>query len=653
MSSVWIILAAAATLAMSGVPACLCSPRFLAGQRLTVALMVMGSLLGLCGLVMAGQEAVPPSLCVAWFLPWGQFSVTVDSLSVVFLIPVFVTPALGSIYGLGYWKQAEHLRNGRWLGLFYGLLAGAIALLFIARDGMVFLMAWEVMALSAYFVLVTEQHISEVRRVGWIYLIATHIGTLILFAMFATWRHATGSFALQSAVLSEALAGTIFVLALVGFGFKAGLFPLHFWLPGAHANAPSHVSAIMSGVLLKAGVYGLVRMSSLMPHPPLWWGGVLLAAGAVTGLLGICFALSQRDFKRLLAYSSVENIGIITMGLGLALLGRSQVRWDWVLLGMAAALLHMWNHSLFKSLLFLNAGAILHATHTRQMDQLGGLAKRMPMTMTLFAVGAVAICGLPPLNGFVSEWLLYVGLFSTLTAGAASGFALAATVAVVLAVIGALALACFVKFFGLPRTSVGDHAQDPPASMVAPMAILAGCCAVLGLLPLIAAPLLEGAARSWASLPETTPLSIEALAPLRWITVLGLALIILAGVMFLGLKWLVARGVIARAGTWDCGYAQPTARMQYTGSSFTQMLTGPLWWVLWPRRVLPAIKGVFASASRFETQTPDVVLDRGLSPAAEAVLRLLPWARHIQQGSIHLYLLYVVLTVVFLFLLGS
>lgn len=658
MSSVWMILAAAATLAMSGLPASLCSPRFLAGQRLTVVLMVMGSLLGLTGLVMAGQEAVSPSLCVAWFLPWGQFSVTVDSLSVVFLIPVFVTPALGSIYGLGYWKQSEHMRNGRWLGLFYGLLAGAIALLFIARDGMLFLIAWEVMALSAYFVLVTEQHLSEVRRVGWIYLIATHIGTLILFAMFATWRHATGSFALESAVLGEAMAGTIFVLSLVGFGFKAGLFPMHFWLPGAHANAPSHVSAIMSGVLLKAGVYGLVRMSSLMPHPPLWWGGVLLAAGAVTGLAGICFALSQRDFKRLLAYSSVENIGIITMGLGLALLGRSQDRWDWVLLGMAAALLHVWNHSLFKSLLFLNAGAILHATHTRQMDQLGGLAKRMPMTMTLFAVGAVAICGLPPLNGFVSEWLLYVGLLSTLTAGAAPGFALAATVAVVLAVIGALAVACFVKFIGvvflgLPRTSAGAHAQDPPASMIAPMAILAGCCAIVGLLPLIAAPLLEAATRSWANLAKTTPLSIEAIAPLRWITLLGLALIILAAATFLGLKWLIARGVIGRAGTWDCGYAQPAAQMQYTGSSFTQMLTDSLRWALWPRRLLPVISGVFASVSRFDMQTPDLVLDRGLSPAAEAVLRLLPWARRIQQGSVHLYLLYVVLTVVFLFLLGS
>lgn len=657
MSSVWMVLAAICVLGLSGVPACLLSRRSLAGQRLATLLMIVGSVLGLAGLGVAFREATPPSLQLAWFLPWGQFAVTIDSISVIFLAPVFVVPALGSLYGLGYWKQSEHPENGRWLGLFWGLLTGAIALLFIARDGMLFLMAWEVMAMAAYFALVTEQDVAEVRQVGWIYLIATHIGTLVLFAMFAMWRHATGSFALELAqAIPPQVAGMIFVLALIGFGFKAGLIPMHFWLPGAHANAPSHLSAIMSGIMLKAGVYGLVRMSGLLPNPALWWGGSLLALGAVTGLLGIVFALSQHDFKRLLAYSSVENIGIIAMGLGLALLGRVQGQPDWILLGLAGALLHVWNHSLFKSLLFFNVGAILHATHTRQMDQLGGLGKRMPMTMGLFAVGAIAICALPPLNGFASEWLLYVGLFRTLGTGGETGFPAATLAAVALAMIGALAVACFVKLFGMvflgeARTDAGNHAHDPSASMIAPMVVLVTCCAGIGLLPLAAAPLLEAATHTWASLPTASPLSINTLAPLRWITISGLILLAVAGAVFLGLKWLVRRRGISRAGTWDCGYSQPAARMQYTGSSFTEMLVDPLWWLFWPRRLRPVLTGLFPSASLFKTETPDLVLDRGISPAAAGVVRLLPWVRRFQQGSVHLYLFYVLLTVVFLFLL--
>ena len=384
--------------------------------------------MGLCGVVMSLMSATVPTLRLPWFLPWGQFSVTIDSISILFLVPVFVVPAMGSIYGLGYWKQSEHPSNGHQLGLFYGLLAGSMAVVCIARDAALFLIAWEVMAIAAYFAATVDDDNPEVCRAGWVYLVATHVGTLCLIAMFALWRHATGSFALEAVEgMSAGYAGTIFVLALIGFGFKAGFIPLHVWLPGAHANAPSHVSAVMSGVMLKMGIYGIFRMTSLLPSTGWWWGGALLAIGAVTGIAGIAFAIGQNDLKRLLAYSSIENIGIITIGLGLAMFGRSHNRVDLVMLGVGGAMLHMWNHALFKSLLFFNAGAIIHAAHTRDMDQLGGLAKRMPRVMLLFAVGAVSICALPPLNGFVSEWLLYVGLFRTL-AGGGAGFAAAALV---------------------------------------------------------------------------------------------------------------------------------------------------------------------------------------------------------------------------------
>jgi len=294
--SVWMMLAAIAALGLSGLPACLFSCRWAAGQKLTTLLMLLGSGLGLSGVVMSLNEPTTASVGSAWFLPWGRFAVAIDPLSVVFLLPVFVVPVLGSIYGLGYWNQSEHSSNGRRLGLFYGLLAGGMALVTIARDGVLFLIAWEIMAIAAYFAATAEDDNPEVRRAGWVYLIATHIGTLCLIAMFALWNQATGSFALSPTQgMSSELAGALFVLAVIGFGFKAGLMPLHVWLPGAHANAPSHVSAVMSGVMLKMGVYGIVRMTALLPAPEMWWGGVLLAVGAVTGIAGIAFAIGQHD----------------------------------------------------------------------------------------------------------------------------------------------------------------------------------------------------------------------------------------------------------------------------------------------------------------------------------------------------------------------
>jgi len=663
MLSLWLVLGAIGLLCLSGLPACLLSFRSAMGQRLAVSLVVLGSLLGLGGVAAAYGEATPPTLHVPWFLPWGEFAVTLDSLSMVFLLPVFVVPALGAIYGLGYWKQAEHPDNGRRLGLFFGLLAGSMALVVIARDGVLFLMAWEAMALAAYFAATVEERDPEVRRAGWVYLIATHVGTLCLIAMFALWRNATGSLALSSGVaMSPAVGGTLFVLALIGFGFKAGLMPLHVWLPGAHANAPSHVSAVMSGVMLKMGVYGIVRMTALLPAPEAWWGGVLLGVGACTGIAGIAFAIGQQDIKRLLAYSSVENIGIIAMGLGLALLGRSQGRPDWVVLGLGSALLHVWNHACFKSLLFLIAGAVIHATGTREMDRLGGLAKRMPRAAILFVVGAVAICALPPLNGFVSEWLLYIGLFRTLDrggGGASGALAAAAMASVGLALIGALAVACFVKLFGTvflgaPRSDAVRHAHDPHAAMILPMIALALGCVGLGVLPMLAVGLLERAAGTWAAVPAggMGAMSLAELAPLNWICYMGLGLLALLGVLMLVQKALSRGRALGKAGTWDCGYARPTARMQYTGSSLGQMLVGLFAFVTWPRRQEPQIAGPLATKSRFQSIMPDTVLDRLVIPVFDLAGLYLPRLRVLQQGQTQIYVLYILVTVIFLFLLG-
>ncbi len=659
MSATWNILAAIVLLSFSGVPACLMPRRSAAGQRIATLLMVAGSLLGLSGVAASLGGANSPLVQVPWGLPCGRFAVMVDPLSALFLGLVFVVPALGSVYGLDYWRQSQHPATSRRLGLFYGLLAGSMAMVLVARDGVLFLVAWEVMAIAAYFAATVEDDDPAVRRAGWIYLVATHAGTMCLIAMFALWRHATGSFGLEPAqAMPVAVAGTLFVLAVTGFGFKAGLMPLHVWLPGAHAAAPSHVSAVMSGVMLKMGVYGIMRMTALLPVAPVWWGGLLLTAGAVTGVAGIAFAIGQQDLKRLLAYSSIENIGIITMGLGLALIGRSLGRPDWVALGMGAALLHVWNHGLFKPLLFLGAGAILHSTHTRELDRLGGMGARMPVVMVFFVIGAVAICGLPPLNGFVGEWLLYLGLFRTLGQGAEAGFPAAAAVAVALAMIGAMAVACFVKligtvFLGTARSDAVDRAQDPPPSMVAPMLALAGACVFLGLFPSFAIPAVENATRTWAALANSASISIAAIAPLGWISALGLALVALVGIFALISRIAFPTDTTARAVTWDCGYARPSKRMQYSGSSLGKSLVDLFAALLRPTSHQPVIHGLFPNSATFKSVVTDTVLDGMVLPLFRSAGRFLPRFRVLQQAQVQTYVLYVVAIVIVLLGVGA
>jgi hydrogenase-4 component B len=663
MNTLLLLLIAIALMLLSGLPGCLLPARSAAGQRLAAALLLAGSLLGLIAVSLSFATPHALTLTLPWGLPLSRFAVGLDALSAVFLLPVFVVPACGAVYGLGYWKQAEHPANARRLNLAYGVLAGAMALVVIARDGLLFLIAWEVMALAAYFAATAEDDRPEVRRAGWVYLIATHAGTLCLFALFALWRHATGSFALEPAAgLPAAMASTLFVLALTGFGFKAGLMPLHIWLPGAHANAPSHVSAVMSGVMLKMGVYGLVRLTALLPAGEVWWGATLLAAGACSSVAGIAYAIGQRDLKRLLAYSSIENIGIIAMGLGLALLGRptggSAGHPEWVVLGLGGALLHVWNHALFKSLLFFNAGAVIHATGTREIDRMGGLAKRLPNVMALFAVGAVAICALPPLNGFASEWLLYVGLFRTLGQNGAPGLEAAALASVALAATGALAVACFVKvfgavFLGAPRAEAAGHgARDPGASMLGPMAFLACACAAIGLAPLLATPLLDAATRTWA--PHATAAGgLASAAPLAFFTLAGLTLAGFAGAVLLFLNAALRTQTVRAGPTWDCGYARPTARMQYTGSSLGDSLVRLTHFLLWPKNCRTAVRGLFPRASAFKRIVPDAVLDRLVAPLFLAAGQVLPRLRVLQQGQTHVYVLYILIVVIVLLVWGT
>ena len=443
------------------------------GGEVAAVLMSLGAVIGLTAAirVLAGGPvatfALPPApLATAGLL-------TLDLIGAFFAIPVFLLPACAAIYGIGYWD--DHQENVRTLRLVLGLLAASLAFLIVSTHALPFLLGWEGMAISAFILVMTEDRLPEARRAGWIYLVCTHTGTLALFGAFAILYSASGHWILSGLPRDFAASGqgtVLFVLCLFGFGLKAGIMPLHLWLPPTHAAAPSHVSSVMSGVLIKMGILGLVRLLSWTPDPPFWWGAVLMALGAISGILGVAFALGQHDLKRLLAYHSIENIGIILLGLGLGTLGKSTGHPVIQLLGFAGALLHVLNHSLFKGLLFLAAGSVVHAVGLRDLERMGGLGRRMPWTSAAFLVGSWAICGLPPLNGFVSEWLIYLGSFRAL------GFfqwPWSLVVLTALALIGALAMACFAKaygavFQGSPRTEAAGAAHESPRSMLVPMA---------------------------------------------------------------------------------------------------------------------------------------------------------------------------------------
>jgi hydrogenase-4 component B len=642
-------LVAIALLAISGVPGLFLSPKSALGERIAVLFMAAGSLAGLACAVVVAATGEPAGMVISWGKARGAFAIEIDAISALFLGQICLIAPLGSIFGLGYWSQADHPGNGRKLRLFYGLLAASLVLLVVAKSSILFLMGLEMMALAAFLVVTTEDTEKDVRESGFVYLVATRIGTLCLFAMFALLRAARGDFAFAApSELSPPLATAIFVLALLGFGLKAGVMPLHVWLPGAHANAPSHVSALMSGVLIKMGIYGLIRVSSFFEHPPFWWGIVLLSLGVVSGVLGVAFAIGQHDLKRLLAYHSVENIGIIVMGLGLAVMGRSLARSDLVALGLAGALLHVLNHGLFKALLFMSAGAVLHATGTREIDRLGGLAKRMPRTALAFLVGAVAICGLPPLNGFVSELLVYLGLLRSALLDAPRVWIAGAFGAPLLALIGALAVACFAKvfsavFLGSARSQHTDRAKECGPSMTGPMAVLAACCVLIGLFPRGMAPVLDHAKDAWAPDFRATA-SVSSVAPLAWLSFAAIGLVALLAA---GAAWIRQRMPrVSQAVTWDCGFAAPSPRMQYTASSFAELIVGFFGWALRPEVHRPRLATPFPQAAGFSSHVPDAVLERVVLPASRGLGRVFSWFRWIQHGNVHVYLLYVLATLV-------
>jgi hydrogenase-4 component B len=623
------------------------------GARLSTAGTVAGCAIALVPALRVLAGAPPESLRAAWPVPYGAFDVTIDALSAFFLVPILTLSALAAVYGTEYLAAYRETRRIGVASCFFSLLVATMVFVVVARNAVLFLVAWELMTLASFFLVTFEDEQPGARDAGWVYLVAAHLGTACLLALFVLLGRASSSLDFEALRGASVPPGLLFVLAVIGFGNKAGFVPLHVWLPEAHPAAPSHVSAVMSGVMIKTGIYGLVRILTLLGPPQPWWGWLLCGIGLTSGVLGMLLALAQHDLKRLLAYCSVENIGIIALGLGVGELGLSAGSAPVAVLGFAGALLHVLNHAMFKGLLFFGAGAVAHATGTREIDHLGGLLKRMPWTAGTFLVGAVAISGLPPLNGFVSEFLIYLG--------AVRGFVSADTTAAVpllgvlagLALIGGLAAACFTKAFGIvflgqPRTEDAAHAHEPGLAMRAPMLLLAASCIVIGSLAPVAGEALRPVVEVVSGLAPETVGGVVASAT-RSLSFVGLAAlaVLLLTALLAGLRLRILSGRRVEEGcTWDCGYARPSARMQYTGSSFAQPLTGLFALLLRSRQQLVLPEGLFPSRASLSTETPDV-FTRGLYvPVFTAIARRLSALRWLQHGRVHLYVLYIALTLV-------
>lgn len=622
-----------------------------------------------CALGMAGlfTDSWTDSLLwtQAWGLPVGSLSLGLDALSRVFLLPVFglgfVCACAGGI-SLRHTRASEHNLAAHWL--FYLLLVLGMAVVMMARDAVLFLLAWEVMSLSPFFLIDFNDSDRNVRDASWVYLVAAHLGAVLLLAFFGLlWQNA-GDTAFAVLPLREGpavpLASVLFVLSLLGFGAKAGIAPMHVWLPEAHPAAPSHISALLSGAMINAGLYGIIRSCEFvapLSAAPAWWGWLALFLGLGTALMGILKALAQSNLKRLLAYSSVENMGLMLMGVGAWLIGSHSGN-SWIgTLGLAGAMFHMLNHSAFKGLLFLTAGEVLHATGTVRMDLLGGLQQRMPLVGAAFGIGAVSIACFPPFNGFAGEFVLALSLLDgSSLPGVEQQLGLLMAL-VVLGLVSGLAAAAYAKaygitFLGVPRSRCVEEAHRPRPRDLWPLAIPAFLCVAGGLasghcfrwlISTVNAPLPDPAAGQQVMLRVADMLGT--------VSLVGMVLLALVAALWLLRKACIA-GRLRREETWGCGYRYGTARVQYTDASFSEPL-GRLFGGAMGLKVHQELDGrYFPGKASVAISAPDRLRTGLFTPLFEGVEKLCNMCKILQHGKIHLYILYILATLVALLAWG-
>ncbi|HXX67398.1 MAG TPA: proton-conducting transporter membrane subunit [Polyangiaceae bacterium] len=608
---------------------------------------VLGCLLGEAYAFQALSSRTGGALALRWEVPYGWLRIGMDPLSAFFLVPIFGLGGLAAPYGAAYLypRRGEKTLGPVWLA--YAVLLASMALVVVARQAVLFLVAWEVMSLSAFVCVTFEQEDREAARGGWAYLIASHVGTAALLVLFLLYnRHAHGfAFdAFRTASLRPPVAAVLAVLALVGFGVKAGFVPLHVWLPEAHAAAPSHVSAVMSGVLINMGLYGVLRTLWLLRLQATWVGIVLVSVGLAGAVMGIALASYQRDMKRVLAYSSIENMGLITLGVGIGYWGWASGHSEVATLGLAGALLHLYNHTLMKGLMFLAAGSVLHGAGTKDLERLGGMLKPMPRTGSLMMLGSVAIAGLPPLNGFVSEWLLYLALLRAALSSTGAASVLLLVAVGVVSLVGALAGLAFVRLVGTallgqPRSDSPGHAHESPLPMIAPMALLAAMCVVIGLYP---QGVLGGVSSVGAELFGHPAGFVVDGAPLAMLASFNAGAWSLFGLGAAGAAFVLRRGGVAADVTWGCGYARPSARMQYTARAFSEMLS---------ERLLPGLlrarissrqpTGIFPPPAALASDCRDPMTRGFYEPFIGRWGDRFARLRWMQQGVLHIYLVYI------------
>lgn len=660
-----------ASFAAGAAGALLCARWVRASRLVGHSFALLGSLFAL-GLGLAGLLGGALSVSVPEILPVGGVALGVDQLSAFFILVIAVAAVPSALYAIGYTREYEGRYSIAGMGAALNLFLASMALVVMARNALTFLALWEAMSLASYFLVMTEKDDRETERAGWLYFVMTHAGFACLLVGFLLLSAANGSmeFAGWQAGAADVTPGTrnlIFVLLAVGFGSKAGLIPLHIWLPKAHPAAPSHVSALMSGVMIKLGIYGLVRVGfDWLSGGPAWWGITLLLFAAVSAVLGVLYALVEHDLKRLLAYHSVENIGIILFGVGGAMLFQAYRLPGLAGLALIAGLYHTLNHAVFKSLLFMGAGAVLQATHTRNMEEMGGLIKRMPQTAVFFLIGSVAIAALPPFNGFISEWLTFQSLLlSFQIPDKAINLTFALSVAA-LALTSGLAAACFIKAFGisflaLPRSEHAQHAREAGFSMRAAMALLAVACLVLGVAPFAVLRLLSKTSSGLLGSPpdmQFTWNSVVAsgafatVSPL-WIAV---ALAALLASIPIALRLLRANTVRRYFETWGCGRAMQTARFEYTATSFANPFKR-VFSVLY--RPVKDLTIEFHPESRFFVRTISYsnearsIFDEAIYGPLNRILRsFADRVRLLQSGNVHVYLLYILVALVVLLVIA-
>ena len=594
-------------------------------------------------------------------LPDLPFHLRLDALSAFFLLLLGAASFGITLYATGYFRSMPGGTLGL-LSLEYHVFLASMALVLVADDAYLFMVAWESMALSSYFLVTTDHKIPEIRSAGYLYLLLAHVGAIAILLCFGVMQGGHGDFtfaAMRANPLTEFWASAAFLLALFGFGAKAGLLPLHVWLPEAHPAAPSPVSALMSGVMLKTAIYGLLRVTfDLLPMQLWWWGVLLLTLGLVTAFFGVVFAAVQSDMKRLLAYSSIENIGLIMVGIGLGLLFHSYKMGPLAALAITAALYHCLNHAFFKGLLFLGTGSVLHATGERNLGRLGGLMRRMPWVAWLTLVGTLAIAGLPPLNGFVSEWLLLQAFL--LTPGLPHSYLnmLVPVAAAALALAAALAAYVMVKFYGIvflgqSREEKLSTAHDAGVWEKLGMAWLALGCLLLGLFPVSVILRLDAVTQLisghtlGATAAQTGWLFLTPMAPERASYSPLFFLIVIATVV--ALTFFTVRrfyhGRLKRGPAWDCGYPAQTPRMQDTAEGFGQPIRQIFEFFFKIEREVP---NPFDRQPRYHGKTEDRLWYWLYLPVARLVERASALIGKMQHGRIHVYLMYSFVTLLVL-----